>query len=396
VRGKAIWSSESESFLRSKIMTGFHQIADGKPIDLVLSSLQPKSYNYEQLSNALKKFELPEKWPETESIIKINDQTPKMVLTVMQLAGFFKGDVDNYIDQYPLIVKSYQQYYHLPQDELLSTTTNAHLMQQVYHKFMVMAVNIERLRQNPPLSNYYLLVNLPAYQLTIFDNGSPIKKIRVIVGSPKTPTPILSGLLTHVVTYPKWNIPPSIVTKEIIPAIKRDSMYLKRKGYYLTNWQGEVLDPSKTKIDSYTDTYYPFNIAQGSGSDNALGTLKFLFKNDYDIYLHDTNSRSLFQRKERAMSHGCIRVENPEDLAKYVLSERSLIAMQKQMEKKQTGHLAVEKEIMVYIRYLTCEADKAGNVSYFKDVYQLDQKDWNLMMGSLYSSSLLTAMKQHH
>jgi murein L,D-transpeptidase YcbB/YkuD len=218
----------------------------------------------------------------------------------------------------------------------------------------------------------------------------------VIVGSPKTPTPILSGLLTHVVTYPKWNIPPSIVTKEIIPAIKRDSMYLKRKGYYLTNWQGEVLDPSKTKIDSYTDTYYPFNIAQGSGSDNALGTLKFLFKNDYDIYLHDTNSRSLFQRKERAMSHGCIRVENPEDLAKYVLSERSLIAMQKQMEKKQTGHLAVEKEIMVYIRYLTCEADKAGNVSYFKDVYQLDQKDWNLMMGSLYSSSLLTAMKQHH
>ena len=394
VRGKIIWNSENEGYLRNKVMAAFYQLADNQPINKILTDIQPKSLYYKKLSGALKRFVLPEEWPEAETVLRLNEKSQKDVLTIMKLTGFFNGNIDYSDSQYKLILNSYQNYYNLPERNFMGPITRDHIINDIFNQYKIMSVNIERLRQNPPLVNNYLWVNIPSYNMSVFENNKRVKDIRVIVGAAKTPTPVLSGCLTHILTYPQWNIPPSIVSKEIIPAIKRDSLYLQRKGYYITDWSGEVLDQQTTNIDSYTHSYFPFNIAQDPGPSNALGTLKFIFDNDYNIYLHDTNARYLFNRKDRAMSHGCIRVENPDELAKYLLSDQESARLNYQMRNKKTGYLFIEKHVSVYIRYITCEASNNGSVTYYNDIYNLDHKDWIQMIKSLYFNAELSSSLQ--
>ncbi|MBN2167351.1 MAG: L,D-transpeptidase family protein [Marinilabiliaceae bacterium] len=388
IRSQIIWSEENESYLRNKIMSACYNIIDNKNNGTIINDFQPQSIYYKLLSNALKKIALPDKLPHEDIIYKMDDKTKRDVLIILNLTGFFKGSADADLQSFPYIMRSYQKYYNISDRSILGAETLIHIMNQIINRFKILAVNFERLRQNPPLTKSYFWVNIPSYQLTIFENKKPVSSTKVIVGSPKTPTPILSGALTHIITYPKWNIPPSIVSKEIIPAIKRDSLYLQKKGYYITNWDGDSLDQSTTNLDSYTDSYYPFNIAQNPGSTNALGTIKFMFENNLDIYLHDTNARYLFAKKERALSHGCIRVENPLNLAKYLLTDESLLIMEKQMNQKLTGHILTNKNKSVYIRYITCEADEQGGIYYYKDIYNIDQFDWDNMIKSLFVSSM--------
>ena len=125
------------------------------------------------------------------------------------------------------------------------------------------------------------------------------------------------------VTYPQWTIPASIIRQDILPQLKKDPGYLTRKGFSLVSYEGETIDPYSVDWTKYSKGI-PWKVVQGSGDDNALGVFKFNFNNPYSVYLHDTNQRYLFKNANRALSHGCVRVEKWQDLANYIAGLDSL------------------------------------------------------------------------
>ncbi len=177
----------------------------------------------------------------------------------------------------------------------------------------------------PEFPETFLLVNIPAFALKVWDNDSVVLTSKVIVGKPTTPTPLLHSAISNMVTYPNWTIPQSIIKKDILPALKVNPGYLASKGFSLVDYHGETVDPYSVKWSKYNDGI-PWKIVQGSGDDNALGIFKFNFSNPYSVYLHDTNQRYLFGNSNRALSHGCVRVQKWEALAFYIAKNDSIAA----------------------------------------------------------------------
>ena len=175
--------------------------------------------------------------------------------------------------------------------------------------------------------------------------------------------------------------PPSIVSKEILPAVRRNPGYLSRKGFYLVDSKGERVDPYSVDWSKYYKAS-PYRIVQGSGDGNALGIIKFVFANKYSVYLHDTNQRYLFSNNNRSLSHGCVRVQDWEKLAWYILRTDSVAAgkgkytptdsVKTWLREKQKKSIAVRNKIPLFIRYVTCEGED-GNIRFYDDVYAEDK-----------------------
>lgn len=165
-----------------------------------------------------------------------------------------------------------------------------------------------------------VIVNIPSATLQVIDReGNTLLSSRVIVGKPATPTPIFTAGITNLVLYPYWNIPRSILIKEILPAVRKSpATTLEAMKLQVIDTNGKVVDPSKVNW-SVAGSAFPYRLRQSTGCDNALGLLKFNVNDPYDVYLHDTNARSLFKKDNRQLSHGCIRVEKPVELANLLL-----------------------------------------------------------------------------
>src|SRR5436305_13621173 len=180
------------------------------------------------------------------------------------------------------------------------------------------------------------------------------------------------------ITYPQWHIPESIIKKEILPGLKKDPGYTLSKGLSLLDDKGNEIDPYLIDWNKYKNTI-PYNVVQGSGDENALGVLKFNFPNKYSVYLHDTNQRYLFSKKQRALSHGCVRVQAWQELAKYILRSDSIFtvravpidSMETWLTLKQKRYIPVHKPIPLFIRYFTCDVIN-GKVIFYEDIYSED------------------------
>jgi L,D-transpeptidase YcbB len=195
-------------------------------------------------------------------------------------------------------------------------------------------------------------------------------RMRVVVGEPDNKTPIFADSMTHVVFSPYWNVPAGIAKDETIPRAARDSGFLDRNNMEVVSASGEVVDPSSV------DWSNPgaLRIRQRPGSGNALGGVKFIFPNNFDVYLHDTNATTLFDRIERGLSHGCVRVEEPHKLAQYVLREQpewTPEAIAAAMRSGQEEHVKLTTPIPVYIVYKTAWVHDGG-VRFLKDLYGYD------------------------
>jgi murein L,D-transpeptidase YcbB/YkuD len=201
------------------------------------------------------------------------------------------------------------------------------------------------------------------------------------VGKPLTRTPIITSAISDMMTYPKWTIPESIIKKEILPGLKKDPDYTTKKGYMLVDKDGNEVDPHSVDWSKYKEGI-PYKVVQGSGDDNALGVLKFNFPNKYSVYLHDTNQRYLFSRSSRALSHGCVRVQAWNELAKYILRNDSLYttkavpidSLKSWLATKQKRYIPVRKPIPLFIRYFTCDTDKEGGLVFYEDIYGEDKR----------------------
>lgn len=230
--------------------------------------------------------------------------------------------------------------------------------------------NLERWRWLPAdLGERHIFVNVPEFMLRIVEGGQVVHEARAIVGKPERPTPVFSDEMDHIVVNPSWTIPPTILRKDVLPAMRSDPNYAARRGYEVFR-NGRRVDPSS--IDWSNPGGVTFR--QPPGERNALGRIKFMFPNDFAVYIHDTPTRNLFSADRRALSSGCVRVDQPFQLAENVLGEewserrlRSLIG---------TGGertIRLTRKIPVHLTYFTLGVDGGGKLVRRDDVYGLDR-----------------------
>jgi murein L,D-transpeptidase YcbB/YkuD len=240
------------------------------------------------------------------------------------------------------------------------------------------ALNLERWRWMPDeLGTRYILVNIPSFHLEAHEGGQTALQMKVVVGKPENKTPIFSDTMTTTVFSPYWNVPDSIVEGETAPSAARDPGFLERNHIEIlrvTKAGATAIDPATVNWDD-PEELKALAFRQKPGAKNALGHVKFLFPNPYDVYLHDTPADALFARAGRAFSHGCVRVEQPEALAKWVLKDSPEWTDEKILEAMNAGeeeHVKLKQEIPVHIVYFTAWADDAGAVRLVPDVYGYD------------------------
>jgi murein L,D-transpeptidase YcbB/YkuD len=249
----------------------------------------------------------------------------------------------------------------------------------VEHRMRLVELNLERWRWMPDdLGDRHFIVNIPSFHLFAREQGRTVLDMRVVVGKPGTETPVFSDEMETVVFSPYWNIPDTIAIGETAPAAIRDQAYLARNNIEVLAVSGGTtrrVDPSA--ID-WSDPAQLEGLAfrQRPGASNALGHVKFLFPNRYNVYLHDTPADSLFNRTSRAFSHGCVRVERPEDLARYVLRGRDewdAARIKRAMHSGQEAHVRLKEEIPVHLVYFTVWVDDSGGVQFLPDPYKYDR-----------------------
>lgn len=277
-------------------------------------------------------------------------------------------------------LKKFQKKKGIEADGKLGPTTIGELNNFDKEKFVRIAINLDRYKLLPVLPEQYIFVNIPSYYLRLMQNDTIVLKSRVVVGKPTTKTPIITSAINNMITYPKWTIPESIIKKEVLPGLQRDPSYTTRKGYSIVDDDGNEIDPYSVKWGKYKQGI-PYKVVQGSGDDNALGVLKFNFPNKYSVYLHDTNQRYLFSNKKRALSHGCVRVQAWNELAKFILRNDSLQtinaipidSLNSWLATKQKKYVPVRRPIPLFIRYFTCDVTNDGKLVFYDDVYGDDQ-----------------------
>jgi murein L,D-transpeptidase YcbB/YkuD len=237
-------------------------------------------------------------------------------------------------------------------------------------------VNLERMRWMPAdfFEKEAILVNVPSFQVVYHRGPDTLFSTKVIVGTLKNQTPIFTAPLSYLVLSPYWNIPPSIARKETLPAIRRNPGYLNANHMEVVNTAGQPVSLSQV---NWKASPFPYLIRQKPGEHNALGLVKFMFPNPYNVYLHDTPSKQLFERETRAFSHGCIRMEHPEAFAALLLNDRQewpVARMQEVMHQGKEEIVTLTKKIPVAILYFTFLVSPTGAPVFYEDIYGRDEE----------------------
>ncbi|ANE49789.1 L,D-transpeptidase family protein [Flavisolibacter tropicus] len=278
-------------------------------------------------------------------------------------------------DSLEVAIKSLQERYGYKPTGIITDTLITALNTPVEQRIQQLLINMNRMAWMPvPQRNQVIEVNIPSYMLYVYENNAKAFDMEVVVGKEGTNTMMFTGNLDQIVFNPSWNIPQSIVEAEILPAMQKDPNYLKKNNMEIIN-----------KNDSIPQ------IRQLPGKDNPLGKAKFLFPNSYEIYFHDSPSKSLFDKDKRAFSHGCIRLADANKMAQYLLKgqadwtpEKILQAMNS--NKEQTVKL--QKPVPVVINYYTAWVDDSGRLNFREDIYKHDMTTASRMFTNNTSSNL--------
>ncbi|MER9138967.1 murein L,D-transpeptidase [Mesorhizobium sp. M0830] len=271
------------------------------------------------------------------------------------------------------IIKAVQQKAGMKGDGVIGPRTVASLAgTSKADKLLKVEVALEELRWLPSdLGSPRVFINQPAFTASYIDNGEEKLKTRVVVGRTTNQTAFFYDQIKQVDFHPYWGVPQSIIVNEMLPRLRNDPGYLDRAGYEVTDSQGNRIPSSAVDWGAY-GANIPYSVRQQPSEANALGELKILFPNKHAIYMHDTPQKSFFERDMRALSHGCVRLQDPRGMAAAVLGTSvDYIA-----EKLKHGHATenVTRNIPVYVAYFTAWPDLSGKVEYFDDVYDRDSR----------------------
>lgn len=276
-----------------------------------------------------------------------------------------------YDDSVVAAVKAFQQARNLAVDGVMGPATLRELNGGAALTKADILANMERWRWMPrDLGAFNVLVNIPEYRLSINRDNQEEYTTRVVVGTVRNQTPVFSDSIRHIVVNPYWNVPSSIVKAEIAPAVLNNPGYIDSHNYDLL-YQGSPISPWSVDWNQVSASNFPFRVRQRPGTSNALGQIKFLFPNKHDVYLHDTPSKSLFSRDSRALSHGCVRVQNPLEFAGALLANETKISRSSLEDMFGSAERWVnpEHQIPVHLAYFTVRVAPDGTLRSFSDIY---------------------------
>ena len=383
---------DSESIIsREKMVDSFfvkklNAVTDGPSVTAILSAVQPKHADYQSLQQSLKSFvdTMDTKrysyinFPNSDSV----DFTKKIYTRLAQ-SGYGDSALSSPdLEEYIKALENYQSAHSLKPDGKAGPAVVQSLNSNDGEKFRHIAITLDRYKTTPLFPETFIQVNIPSFYLKLVDADTIVLVSKVVVGKPATSTPELSSSLSNMVTYPQWTVPESIIRKDILPHLRDDPGYLARKGFSLVDSKGEEVNPYGVDWSKYK-TGIPWRVVQGSGDDNALGVFKFNFNNPYSVYLHDTNQRYLFKNDNRALSHGCVRVEKWHAIASFIAERDSnslkpgqiagynIDSINNWISNKQRKTILIKKRLPLFIDYFTCVA-KNGSIVFYNDVYEED------------------------
>ncbi|WP_084722287.1 L,D-transpeptidase family protein [Photobacterium aquae] len=356
-----------------------------------VSSFQPTDENYAQLLLAIKSLEesATKRWPAfyQPGIIRLGVRLrdPDGLITILESLGDLRdfeaqqlraAGVRTYNIDLANAVKKFQQRHGLKVDGAIGPQTRQWLAISPQVRMRMLALNAQRARLWQQKSTSILVVNIPNYSMNLWLNNQHVLESKVIVGRPSRRTPVMTTKVASVVFNPYWNVPMSIMRKDILPKARRDRGYLHRNNFaVIRSWNSSEQIPIHT-IDwrLMNAKSFPYRLRQKPGKRNALGRFKFNMPNDQAIYLHDTPAKALFAKETRAFSSGCVRVEQAADLARILLTHSGVSEQRVNQLKARTKTKTVglQHKVVVHLIYQTAWVDREGAVNYRNDVYSYD------------------------
>ncbi|PZX61108.1 murein L,D-transpeptidase YcbB/YkuD [Algoriphagus ratkowskyi] len=360
-------------------------VANGSSVEKAFASLYPSSDLYAHGRDAIKELyriqendTLTWEFAAVEGAIKVGEK--HSAIPALRKRLIFWDVLKPYDTEDPLLfdstmftgLQNYQASNGMNPDGVIGALVAESLNNSPQNLIDIASINMERLRWMPAIDwdQEMVLVNVANYQLDYMQKSDTAFSAKVIVGKEYNESPAFTAPMSYIVFSPYWNIPESITNEEIIPSIKKNSNYLSQKNMEVVNGSGEVVKASNVNLSK--DQGY--RVRQKPGGDNSLGLVKFMFPNEYNIYIHDTPARSLFEKETRALSHGCIRIQNPDQFAKILLdnSDWDDEKIQDAMHQDKEEVVKLDRDIPVMILYMTFWADKNGKANFRSDVYNRD------------------------
>jgi murein L,D-transpeptidase YcbB/YkuD len=279
-------------------------------------------------------------------------------------------------------VRAFQDRHGLEPDGVLGAGTLAALNVPVESRIRQLEINLERRRWLPAeLGPRHLFVNLADFSLRAVEEGATVRRFRLVVGATRTRTPVFAAAMTYLEINPNWDVPHRIASRELLPRIKADPAWLARNHYVLFPNTGPAtpIDPAQVAWREVTAARFPYRLRQLPGDDNALGRIKFMFPNPFDVYLHDTPAKALFARPVRAFSHGCMRLENPFALAEWVFQATGTPGwtaerLQGAVADGQRQVVPLAAALPVYVGYATAFVGADGRTQFRPDLYGRDAR----------------------
>lgn len=289
--------------------------------------------------------------------------------------------IDIYDEALETAVRNFQRRHGLFPDGVAGAGTVTAMNVPVEERIKQLVINLERSRWLPQsLGNRYLLVNIADYELSVFEADTVVLRMRVIVGRNYRRTPVFSDRMTYLVLAPYWHVTPTMAVQDKLPQIKKDIGYLdKQKIRVFRGWGADAqeIDPSTIDWKSLSARNFPYRLRQDPGPVNALGKVKFMFPNRFNVYLHDTPSRELFTRTVRNFSSGCIRIEKPLELTEYLLRDNPGWTRQRideTIKRNVEQTVTLRTPIPVHLQYWTAWAFEDGVVNFRSDIYSRDER----------------------
>lgn len=360
----------------------FAKVRNGEQPREILEALEPANQGYHSLKALLPAFldSLERKvytyieFPFTDSMVFV-----KQLQTRMYEDSFitFNDRVPDSVE-FAAAVKKVQVSRKLKVDGKAGQQVVSSLNNTSLEKFRRIAINLDRYKHLPDsMPASYIWVNLPAFKMEVVDSGQVVLESKVIIGQPRTRTPLLTSQVSNFITFPQWTVPYSIIFKEMLPKIQKDVNYLAKENLMVVDKNDSVIDPRSIDWSKLSKTKFPYLLRQRQGDDNSLGVMKFNFRNKYDVYLHDTNARSLFSRPNRALSHGCMRIQEWDSLSRYLIAKDTnnipIDTVQAWLTRQEKHTVALKQKVPVYVRYFTCEPTAEGYIRFYEDIYGEDK-----------------------
>ncbi len=357
-----------------------------------LRSLWPKHEGYVRLHETFNQYRLllenGAKWPLVPPgpKMELGDRNDRVAMLRARLADepelpgeFLAGETDLFDNSLEMAVMDFQNRHGLDVDGIVGRATLAALNTSLEEKVERIRLNLERWRWIPEdLGVRNVQVNIANFHLKVVEQEQTVLEMKIIVGKDYRKTPVFSDKIYYMVLNPSWNVPRSIAINDKLPLIRKNPGYLvKQKMRVYSSWKSDAREINPYDIDwgTVTESNFRYRLRQEPGPNNALGRIKFMFPNRFNVYLHDTPSRELFNKTSRTFSSGCIRIQKPEELALYLLKDDPRWTpekFQKTLDTMKEQSIRLPSPVPVHLLYWTVFVDDYGVVQFRNDIYGRD------------------------